>query len=176
MPPMPPMPRVILWTGPSRSRRHVPWAEEAKGIFGIAVIILFGMKPHATPTRQPLSFEGVHDFLSPLFGGDLHAKRVNSLAGATLGVIQSASLAVGMIGQGLALARGRLPKHAVKQVDRMLSNPGIDVNALLVALGALSWWANVTASPWPWTGPSSTRMIRQRSCCRCCRTMDGRPR
>ena len=90
------------------------------------------MKPHATPTRQPLSFEGVHDFLSPLFGGDLHAKRVNSLAGATLGVIQSASLAVGMIGQGLALARGRLPKHAVKQVDRMLSNRGIDVNALLV--------------------------------------------
>ena len=37
-----------------------------------------------------------------------------------------------MIGHGLALARGRLPKHAVKQVDRMLSNRGIDVNALLV--------------------------------------------
>jgi hypothetical protein len=46
-------------------------------------------------------------------------------------VIESASLAVGMIGQGLALARGRLTKHAVKQVDRLLSNPGIDVGALL---------------------------------------------
>ena len=54
-----------------------------------------------------------------------------SLAGATLGVIESASLAVGMIGQGLALARGRLTKRAVKQVDRLLSNPGIDVDALL---------------------------------------------
>jgi len=31
----------------------------------------------------------------------------------------------------LALARGRLPKYAIKQVDRLLSNPGIDVDALL---------------------------------------------
>src|SRR3954454_22546279 len=83
------------------------------------------------PTKKPLSFEGVHQFLKTLFAQDLHAKRVFSLAGATLGVIESASLAVGMIGQGLALARGRLTKHAVKQVDRLLSNPGIDVDALL---------------------------------------------
>jgi len=81
---------------------------------------------------QPLSYEGVHGFLDTLFGDDLHAKRVKSLAGATLGVIESASLAISMIGQGLALARGRLTKHAVKQVDRMLSNRGIDVDALLV--------------------------------------------
>jgi len=81
---------------------------------------------------QSLSFEGIHGFLDTLFGEDLHAKRVKSLAGATLGVIESASLAIGMIGQGLALARGRLTKHAVKQVDRMLSNRGIEVDALLV--------------------------------------------
>ena len=81
---------------------------------------------------QPLSYEGVHGFLDTLFGDDLHAKRVKSLAGATLGVIESASLAISVIGQGLALARGRLTKHAVKQVDRMLSNRGIDVDALLV--------------------------------------------
>jgi Transposase DDE domain len=81
----------------------------------------------AMPTKKPLSFEGVHQFLKTLFAQDLHAKRVFSLAGATLGVIESASLAVGMIGQGLALARGRLTKHAVKQVDRLMSNAGIDV-------------------------------------------------
>jgi len=84
------------------------------------------------PTKKPLSFEGVHHFLRTLFAGNLHAKRVLSLAGATMGVIESASLAVAMIGQGLALARGRLTKHAIKQVDRLLSNPGIDVDALLV--------------------------------------------
>src|ERR1700691_1929253 len=87
---------------------------------------------NAMAMRQPLSFDGVHNFLDTLFGDDLHAKRVKSLAGATLGAIQSASLAVSLIGQGLALARGRLTKHAVKQVDRLLSNRGIDVDALLV--------------------------------------------
>ncbi len=32
-----------------------------------------------------------------------------------------------MIGQALALAKGLVTKHAIKQVDRMLSNNGIDV-------------------------------------------------
>ena len=53
---------------------------------------------------------------------------------ATLGAIQSASLAVGLIGQGPALARRRLTKHAVKQVDRLLSNEGIEFDALLAHL------------------------------------------
>ena len=39
----------------------------------------------------------------------------------------SASLAVHAIGQGLAQALGKLSKHGVKQVDRLLSNQGIDV-------------------------------------------------
>ena len=49
-----------------------------------------------------------------------------SLANATLGVLASASLAVHAIGQGLAQALGKLSKHGVKQVDRLLSQ-GIDV-------------------------------------------------
>ena len=36
------------------------------------------------------------------------------------------------MGHGLALARRRLTKHAVKQVDRLLFNRGIDVDALSV--------------------------------------------
>jgi len=78
-----------------------------------------------------ITFERTHQFLSVLFADDLHAKRVDSLANATLGVISSASLAVNTIGQGLALARGRVTKHAIKQVDRLLSNPGIEVDELL---------------------------------------------
>jgi len=58
--------------------------------------------------NQTLCFEEVHRFLVGLFDGDLHAKRVLSLANATLGVIKTASLAVNTIGQGLALARGRV--------------------------------------------------------------------
>lgn len=80
---------------------------------------------------QAVGFDGVHGFLSTLFDGDLHAKRVLSLANATLGVIRTASLAVNTIGQGLALARGLTTKHAIKQVDRLLSNQGIDVDAAL---------------------------------------------
>ena len=75
-------------------------------------------------------------FLNELFGDDVHAKRVYSLANATLGVIGSASLAVNTIGHGLALARGRLTKHAVKQVDRLLSNRGIEVEALFMRWAA----------------------------------------
>ncbi len=80
---------------------------------------------------QTLCFEEVHRFLAGLFAGDLHAKRVLSLANATLGVLKTASLAVHTIGQGLALARGRMTKHAIKQVDRLLSNQGIDIDAAL---------------------------------------------
>ena len=82
--------------------------------------------------RNPtLGFKGVHSFLSGLFDGDLHAKRVLSLANASLGVIRSGSLAVHTIGLGLAQARGLKTKHAVKQVDRLLSNEGIDLDAAL---------------------------------------------
>ncbi len=80
---------------------------------------------------QMLCFTEVHRFLTGLFEGDLHAKRVLSLANATLGVLKTASLAVHTIGQGLALARGLLSKHAIKQVDRLLSNQGIDIDAAL---------------------------------------------
>jgi hypothetical protein len=84
------------------------------------------MKPN-----QTLCFDQVHRLLDRLFDGDLHAKRVLSLANATLGVIKTASLAVNTIGQGLALARGLVTKHAIKQVDRLLSNQGIDIDAAL---------------------------------------------
>ena len=62
-----------------------------------------------------------------MYEGDLHAKRVLSLANATLGVLTSASLAIHAVGRGLAQAMGTLTKHGVKQVDRLLSNRGLNV-------------------------------------------------
>jgi hypothetical protein len=81
----------------------------------------------ATKPRARAELAEVRGFLDGLYGSDLHAKRIASLAGATLGVMRSASLAVAMIGHALAQARGLVTKHAVKQVDRLLSNAGIDV-------------------------------------------------
>ena len=71
--------------------------------------------------------DDISEFITNLYEGDLHAKRVLSLANATLGVLTSASLAVHAIGQGLAQAMGKLTKHGIKQVDRLLSNEAIDV-------------------------------------------------
>ena len=80
-----------------------------------------------TADRGQAKLVDVRAFVGGLYGGDLHRKRIESLAGATLGVMQAASLAVAMIGQALAQARGLVTKHAIKQVDRLLSNNGIDV-------------------------------------------------
>ena len=60
-----------------------------------------------------------------MFADDLHAKRVLSLANGTLGVMTGAALAVSLIGQALAQARGLVSKSAIKQVDRLLSNAGV---------------------------------------------------
>ena len=73
------------------------------------------------------TYQNIRNFLDDVFKDDLHAKRVDSLANATLGVMTSASLAISVIGQALAQARGLLTKHAVKQVDRLVSNQGIAV-------------------------------------------------
>lgn len=74
-----------------------------------------------------IKFDKVHKLTRQLFEDDLHAKRVYSLASASLGVIYAASLAIHAIGCGLASARGLKKKHAVKQVDRLLSNTGVDI-------------------------------------------------
>ena len=69
----------------------------------------------------------MHDVVSAVFGAELHDKRVKSLANGTTGSMQAATLAVSAIGRALALSQGLDPKHAIKQVDRLLSNAGIDV-------------------------------------------------
>ena len=87
---------------------------------------------NAMVIRQRFSFQEVRTVLGGLLAQDLHAKRVTSLCNATVGVLHSASLAVCAIGQGLAVARSLKLKHAVKQVDRLLSNPAIEVDDILV--------------------------------------------
>jgi hypothetical protein len=82
--------------------------------------------------KQRFSANKVRQVLGSVLQHDLHAKRADSLCDATLGVLHSASLAVCAIGQGLAAAGGLNPKHATKQVDRLLSNPKINVDHVLL--------------------------------------------
>src|SRR5688572_18601039 len=74
--------------------------------------------------RGLMQVKNVRNFLDSVLDEDIHTKRIASLANATLGVMTGASLGVAVIGQSLAQAL--LPKHAVKQVDRLLSNPRIE--------------------------------------------------
>jgi len=86
-----------------------------------------------TKLRKPLAKNRLRPadtqrFVEKLIGEDFHAKRVLSLANGVTGVIHGATLGIHAIGQGLAQAQGLNPKHAVKQVDRLMSNAGISCN------------------------------------------------
>ncbi len=77
--------------------------------------------------RPSFDFKKISNVIKGVFKGELHKKRELSIANATLGVINSKSLIIHKVGHGLAAARGLKTKHAIKQVDRLLSNEGIDV-------------------------------------------------
>jgi hypothetical protein len=79
----------------------------------------------AAETAARIPPERVHALLDDLFSDDLHAKRVLSLANGVVGVLHAAALGVHAIGLGLATAMALKPKHAIKQVDRLLSNAGV---------------------------------------------------
>ena len=76
-------------------------------------------RPAGDPRITP---ESVLEFADQLFGSMLHSKRVLSLAMAAVGVIHATSIALHAIGRGLARAMGLDPKHATKQVDRLVGN------------------------------------------------------
>ncbi|MCX6538526.1 MAG: IS4 family transposase [Acidobacteria bacterium] len=60
-------------------------------------------------------------------GESLHAKRVQSVTNAVVGVVNAFSLSIHAIGAGLAQTSGLHTKHAIKQVDRLLSHPAFNV-------------------------------------------------
>jgi hypothetical protein len=65
-----------------------------------------------------------------IFGDDLHARRVLSLANGVVGTVDAAVLSIHAIGRGYARVTNNDKRHGVKQTDRMLGNAGIDVWAL----------------------------------------------
>jgi hypothetical protein len=81
------------------------------------------------PERQ-VGREQLEEFAQGIFGEEIHAKRLESLIDGVDGVLHAASLGVRAIGQGLAVAQGLTPKHAIKQVDRLLSNPKLSMQAI----------------------------------------------
>jgi Transposase DDE domain len=73
-------------------------------------------------SERQVGREQLEEFVEGIFGEEIHAKRVESLIDGVDGVLHAATLGIRAIGQGLAVAQGLAPKHAIKQVDRLLSN------------------------------------------------------
>jgi hypothetical protein len=81
-------------------------------------------------TPNAISVDQVRPLIERMAGAPLHAKQVASVTNAVVGIVHAVSLSIHAIGIGLASARGLQTKHAIKQVDRLLSNPALDVWAL----------------------------------------------
>jgi len=79
------------------------------------------------PAAARIAPSQVHEFVSELLGNDIHAAPVLSFSSGVVGVLHAAALGVHAIGRGLADAMGLHPKHAIKQIDRLLSNSHVTV-------------------------------------------------
>ncbi len=76
-----------------------------------------------------MGLDETKDLLESVFV-DLHEKRVQSLANYAVGAMSASSAAIHVLGAAYAEVAGTVPKHGIKQVDRYLSNTGIDIEEL----------------------------------------------
>lgn len=81
---------------------------------------------HLPPAKRS-GPDNTHAFVRELLGEDVHAMRVFSLANGVVGVMHAAALGIHAIGRGLADALDLDAKHAVKQIDRLLSNRAVKI-------------------------------------------------
>ena len=76
-----------------------------------------------------ISEEVALGFCRGRLGEHLHDKRCRSVAYGVLGVMHADELSVAGVGRGMARARDMSAKHGIKQIDRLLSNDGIPLEA-----------------------------------------------
>ncbi|MCL2824576.1 MAG: IS4 family transposase [Polyangiaceae bacterium] len=73
----------------------------------------------------------MQEFTGEVFGESMHAARLRSLGNGVVGVVNAAVLAIHAIGQAYARCARIMPRSGVKQIDRLLSNDGLAMDALL---------------------------------------------
>jgi len=69
------------------------------------------------------NYERLQSCLNKFLPEKLHHKQKQTIFNAVLGIIKNKSLRISEIGRGLATAKRLKAKPAIKQVDRLLSNP-----------------------------------------------------
>ena len=84
--------------------------------------------------KRTLRLEHVREFADVLFAEtEIHAKRIESLANGAAGVLNAAMLTIHAIGQAYAAMARIDGRSGVKQLDRLLSNVRVDLDALFPA-------------------------------------------
>lgn len=91
------------------------------------------LRPGTTPSsqRRTLGLWQTRQFVAEMFGDDVHAMRVLSLANGVVGILHAAVLSVHAIGQAYAKVADITPKSGTKQIDRLLSNTAVGVEELM---------------------------------------------
>jgi hypothetical protein len=82
----------------------------------------------AKRSRKVFGVDHTRLILGDIFGEDLHLARVRSLANGVVGVLNARIVSVAAIGRAYAEANQIGRKSGVKQVDRLLSNDGVDMD------------------------------------------------
>lgn len=84
--------------------------------------------------ERTLRLAHIREFAEVLFAEtDMHAKRVESLANGVAGVLNAAMLTIHAIGQAYAAMAHIEASSGVKQLDRLLSNVGVNLDVLFPA-------------------------------------------
>ena len=78
-------------------------------------------------SQNQLTPKNIIKYVEKIIGESFHAKRVESIANAAIGVVKAVDLKIQSIGHGLASMLDKESKHAIKQIDRYLSNEGIEM-------------------------------------------------
>jgi hypothetical protein len=83
---------------------------------------------------QIISVSWVKDFIKSFSGGVLHLDQVHSLSMGVFGAMLSKRLTITEIGRSFARHTGRCPKHAIKQIDRLVGNKAIATEEMFSAM------------------------------------------
>jgi hypothetical protein len=101
------------------------------------------LKARRRLAKVGLNAASIERFLGEVLEVDWHAATIQSVSLGTLGVLHAVSLCIHVIGRAAAWARDKDPKHAVKQVDRLLSNENVTIGSFARA------WMRFVVGPRP---------------------------
>jgi len=89
------------------------------------------LRPTGRAGKALFDLEHTRGMVHGVFDPEIHQARVESIANAVAGTLDAAMVSVAAIGRAYAELADISPKSGVKQVDRLLSNKGVELDAVL---------------------------------------------